>query len=210
MSLDFSMFPIIKEGDIHLHVAEERSDLFSTIDGTSTEIETLNLLNALIYYYKPKRVLETGTFIGFGTIAIADALRRNGFGFVHSIEKDIDGILKAYENIKKYDKSLMDYLEIYESDTLSWIKKHTDLRFDMGFFDSDLTVRAQEIKTMLDNHMFNKGFIAFIHDTSPHRVSWIKEEMSDQMFMNMELDKIGRGRPTFEGQLSRGWRMIQL
>jgi hypothetical protein len=200
-----SKFGMTKEEKIHPHDIEDRSSLFSSVDATSTELEILNLLNALVYYYKPFRVIETGTFVGFGTIAIADALKQNGFGTVDTIEIDNGCIQRAYGNIKIYDEELLKFIKIHQSDTLKWIEENKNLGFDFGFFDSALVIRAQEIDLLKKNGMLKKNFIAFIHDTSFFR----KCDKEDQIIMNADLDVLSKNREHFEGQLSRGWRMIK-
>src|SRR5512135_1049960 len=78
--------PLRFESDLHPHVAEERADLFDSLDGATTELEVLNWLHATIRLLKCENVLETGTYAGFGTVALASACRANGFGMVHTLE----------------------------------------------------------------------------------------------------------------------------
>jgi predicted O-methyltransferase YrrM len=67
-----------RESSLHPHVAEERSELFRAADGGSTEYEYLNLIHGLVLATKPTLVLETGTFRGYGTLALGSAIHRNG------------------------------------------------------------------------------------------------------------------------------------
>lgn len=201
-------FPHHKESDVHFHDdAEERSQLFTSMDGTTTELETLNLINALVYYYKPFRVIETGTWIGMGTIAIADALKRNGFGMLHTIEKERDLFGKAEENVKKYDPELLKYITFYLDDSMKWIPAHKELMFNFGFYDSGPIIRAKELKLMVDLRMTKKNFVGIIHDTSKFQAQSFYKAESDVMIK--ELDELEKGHDHFEGELSRGWRMIK-
>jgi hypothetical protein len=153
------------EENLHLHVPEERAHLYHSIDGNSTEIEVLNLLNAMIICFKPKRIIETGTFLGFGTIAIVDALINNGFGFLHSLECNQENIESAELNMRKYfskfssplndqNRNYKSYYELTHADSRDFInsyKINSDAdKFDFGFFDSGLGIRHLEFKAMAD------------------------------------------------------------
>jgi predicted O-methyltransferase YrrM len=66
-------------------------------DGTkATEGEVLQLLFALVSATKPLTCLETGTFTGAGTKAIALALENNGRGRLTTVEFD-DDLYKQYD-----------------------------------------------------------------------------------------------------------------
>ena len=65
---------MLQESFTHPHCPEEKAELFFTFDVGSTEVESLELLHAIIRRTKPQMCLETGTFCGIGTIAIAHAL----------------------------------------------------------------------------------------------------------------------------------------
>lgn len=56
-------------------------------DGMSVEVEVADLLYSFIRAVKPQTVLETGTWKGFSTRAIATALKANGFGVVTTVDK---------------------------------------------------------------------------------------------------------------------------
>ena len=57
-------------------------------DSQSTELEVLDFLKALVTTVKPRLIVETGTFLGYGAIAMAQGLKSNGFGRVITIEQD--------------------------------------------------------------------------------------------------------------------------
>src|ERR1700690_2693072 len=72
----------------HCHTIEERGWLFHSEDTQTTEDEYLHLLHAAVYCLKPLCVLETGSFKGYGTAAMAKALARNGTGHIISVEHE--------------------------------------------------------------------------------------------------------------------------
>src|SRR5271170_7877802 len=57
-------------------------------DGNATEVETLEFIYALVRLLKPSVCIETGTWLGYGTLYIAQALQDNGLGKVSTAEVD--------------------------------------------------------------------------------------------------------------------------
>lgn len=55
-------------------------------DGHATDVETLEVLFALIRLQKPEIVLEAGTYRGHGAIFMASACMKNGTGHVHTAD----------------------------------------------------------------------------------------------------------------------------
>ena len=68
------------ERDLHPHAPGEKSELFHSLNGGFAELEVLEFLYALVFLFKPSNLLETGTGHGFGTLALAKGVSRNGFG----------------------------------------------------------------------------------------------------------------------------------
>ena len=60
--------------------------------------ETENYLNTFLYMFKPKRILEVGTAIGYSAMYFAASIPE---AEVYTIEKDEDMYIKAKENIEK-------------------------------------------------------------------------------------------------------------
>ncbi|GAG97598.1 unnamed protein product, partial [marine sediment metagenome] len=127
---------ICPENVAHHHCKEERAVLFQTFEGGGSEIETLWLLWAIARMVKPGLVLETGTFHGVGTVALANALKVNRGGKVVSVELDAEKAGQANNMVAQ--AGLADYVEIVNQDSLEFIKAlDTErFRFDLAFFDS--------------------------------------------------------------------------
>jgi predicted O-methyltransferase YrrM len=135
--------------------------LWHMADSQSTEIEVLDFLKALVTTIKPKLVVETGTFIGYGAIALAQGLKSNGFGRLITIEFDPAIYAKAKERIEA--AGLADWVESRnESSTETKVVGSIDLLFS----DSALAIREQEIRRLLPQ-VSPHGLIA-IHDASSH------------------------------------------
>jgi predicted O-methyltransferase YrrM len=135
--------------------------LWHMADSQSTELEVLDFLKALVTTVKPQLIVETGTFLGYGTIALAQGLKVNGFGRIITIEYDPVIYAKAKERIKA--SGLADWVESRnESSTETTING----RIDLLFSDSAIVVREQEIRRLLPQ-ISSRGLIA-IHDAGSH------------------------------------------
>jgi len=135
--------------------------LWHMADSQSTELEVLDFLKVLVTTVKPQLIVETGTFLGYGTIALARGLKANGFGRVITIESDPIICAKAKERI--HAAGLSDWVECRnESSTETTINGTIDLLFS----DSAISVREQEIRRLL-SQVSPRGLIA-IHDASSH------------------------------------------
>lgn len=167
------------ESQVHPHVPSERAILFHSDDPQSTEQEYLQLLYSLVYALKPISVLETGTFVGKGSVFLARALRRNGTGRLTTVDNDSNALKYACANLR--NEGLADYVDVVESDSTTFLET-TDRKFDFALFDSLLEIRAKEIDICLERKLLRPGSMFAIHDTSHHRVSnW-----------NFERDKSGK------------------
>jgi predicted O-methyltransferase YrrM len=135
--------------------------LWHMADSQSTEMEVLDFLKALVTTIKPRLIVETGTFIGYGAIALAQGLKANGFGRLITIEFDPAIYAKAKERIAS--AGLADWVEARnESSTETEI----DGTIDLLFSDSALAIREEEIRRLLPQ-VNPQGLIA-IHDASSH------------------------------------------
>lgn len=129
------------------------------VDSQTTELEVLDFLKVLVTTVKPSLILETGTFLGYGTIKLAEGVRANGFGRVITVEYDPLIYAKARERIES--AGLSDWVECRNESSL---ETHIDGTIDFYFSDSALGIREQEIRRLLPQ-VGKHGLIA-IHDAS--------------------------------------------
>lgn len=154
-----------KEIDIHPHDPKERSELFHVRDASgSTEYEFLNLIHAFVMAIKPALVIETGTFTGMGTLAIAHALSWNGFGTLITV--DLEDCNEAKEHVKHY--AVDNHVQFVKSDSLEFCSDYKGELFDMAFIDSG-PHRLLETNA-LANGKLSSGALVILHDASPLRV----------------------------------------
>jgi predicted O-methyltransferase YrrM len=197
----------MKESEVHPHVPEEKAELFSSFDGGSTEIEYLDFLTGLIRIVKPEMILETGTYRGFGTIALLRGVKANGFGKVVSI--DIDQ--KQEPNKLKHPD-----IEYVEADSLKWLAE-TDYKFQFAFFDSELKMRLDEYRICSDRKVVEPGSVVVFHDTSKTRVLWNQDtnqavpDPATKVFWSkmQDLIEVGYFKDAFQFPLSRGLTMMR-
>lgn len=185
------------EGNVHPHSPDERAELFHTNDGGSTEYEYLNLIYALVVATKPRLVLETGTFSGFGSLALGAALSFNGQGKLITVDAG------QCENARKLvaNYGLADSISFVQSESVQFCAQWAGESFDFAFFDSDVSVRHRECDVLLQRKKLASGAIAVFHDSSYIRfgVAWSWDM----------IDYLKRLPGGLTLNLSRGLRIVQ-
>ena len=190
------------ESDIHPHIPEERSHLFQAADLCSSEEETLELLFALVRSTKPELILETGTWKGFATAAMAKACWKNGFGKVVTIDYD-ESMRKALEErAAEVEYPFWQHVEFVHSHTLPYLYHYDGPSFGFAFLDSDPGSRVEELRMLRDKKLA-LGLV-MVHDTSRHRAG----SHPDDPGFPTRLDDLKI--PSVENWLSRGWRLFDL
>lgn len=112
-------------------VLKELKDFAESNSVPIVQKETANLLEFFMSLKKPKRVLELGTAIGYSAILMAEASNRKAI--IDTVERDLNMILMARENVKKhdYDKNI----NIIEGDCLEVLEKLQG-QYDIIFMDA--------------------------------------------------------------------------
>jgi len=136
-------------------------ELWKMLDSQSTELEVLSFLTALVVTIKPKLILETGTFLGYGTLALAEGLRQNGFGKIITVEFDPDIRARALERFA--DSGLAPFIESRLESSLDTVITGS---IDLFFSDSHLANREAEIRRLLPQ--LDPRGVLIIHDASSH------------------------------------------
>jgi predicted O-methyltransferase YrrM len=131
------------------------------VDSQSSELEVLDFLKSIVITAKPQLIVETGTFIGYSAIKMAEGLKANGFGKLITIEFDPAIFAKAKERIDA--SGLGDWIEYRNASSL---ETPIDGTIDILFSDSHLTIREQEIRRFLPQ-IDPRGLI-LVHDASSH------------------------------------------
>jgi predicted O-methyltransferase YrrM len=136
-------------------------ELWNMADSQTAEIEVLDFLKSVVTTVKPRLIVETGTFIGYSAIKMAEGLRSNGFGRIVTVEYDPAIFAKAKERIDA--SGLGSWIEYRNESSLD---TQIDGVIDILFSDSHLDIREQEIRRFLPQ-IDPRGLI-LIHDASSH------------------------------------------
>jgi predicted O-methyltransferase YrrM len=136
-----------------------RPELWHMVDSQTTELEVIDFLKSLVITVKPRLIVETGTFLAYSTIQMAQGLKTNGFGKIITIEYDPAIFAKAKGRMDA--SGLSDWIE-YRNETS--LESQIDGTIDLLFSDSHLSIREQEIRRFLPQ-IDPRGLIV-IHDAS--------------------------------------------
>ncbi len=122
---------------------------------------SVQFLENLIKIYKPDRVLEIGTAIGYSTIRIARCLSKKAT--VYTIEKSEDNIKLAEINFEK--SGLAKKIKLLKGDALN-ILPQIGKKFDFIFLDAD----KEDYKRLFDYSMIllRKGGVMLIDNLLWH------------------------------------------
>ena len=153
--------------------------------------DSAKFLEMLISIYKPKRVLELGTAIAYSSIRIAKRLGKKGV--VHTIEKSVDNIKLAKENIAK--ASLNDKIIIYEGNAFD-ILPNLEKKYDFIFLDADkndykrlfdycMILLKSEGIIFIDNLLW-KGYVASTRVPKDFRSSTKVIKEFNKMFLSQK------------------------
>ena len=93
--------------------------------------DTLDIVTKILLEYKPKRILEIGTAVGYSAICFSEYLQENGT--IDTIERDTERVQEARENIKKVE--VQDKINIYEGDAVEILPTLQE-KYDIIFIDA--------------------------------------------------------------------------
>lgn len=146
-------------------VNDRPARLWSMFDGNTAETEVLDLLLVLTRLVKPTHVLETGTWLGLSSCAIARGLVANGFGELTTLEINSEVHQAAQENIARYGFSA-----VVDARLASSMEFVPDRTYDMAIFDSETNLRLSEFRRF--RPWLKDGALVVFHDTAPHH-QWV-------------------------------------
>ncbi len=153
--------------------------------------DSAKFLTMLISIYKPRRILELGTAIAYSSIRMAQSLGKKGV--VHTIEKSIDNITLAKENIEK--ASLKEKIILYEGNAFD-ILPNMGKKYDFIFLDADkndykrlfdycMILLKSEGIIFIDNLLW-KGYVASTRVPKDFRSSTKVIKEFNKMFLSQK------------------------
>ena len=93
--------------------------------------DTLEVIAKILNEIKPNKILESGTAVGYSAICFSEYLQEDGK--IDTIERDIERVKEARENIKKAE--VEEKINIYEGDAVE-ILPTLDDEYDVVFIDA--------------------------------------------------------------------------
>ena len=154
-------------------------ELYSMNSRVGSETEVSHFLESIVNIIKPHFVIETGTYQGDGTIALAEGLRKNNFGHMISIE--IDSQLAAIAT-----KKTIGYpVKIICGNSLDYIPPE---QIDLLFLDSKRILRKEEFKHFMP-FLHNKSLIVW-HDSSYRKQNHAVYDAVNELYADGIIDRI--------------------
>lgn len=136
--------------------------LWSAPDKDATEVEVTHFVAALVRLLKPSVVVETGTYQGHTTSAIAEALAANTTGRVWTFETNQARALAAYEALRDH----VDAGRVVIHNTRA-VPDMLPQGIELAFLDSGMRDRDEDMRNVWPRLV--QGGIALVHDASPDR-----------------------------------------
>jgi predicted O-methyltransferase YrrM len=192
----------------HPHVSAEQAELYSAIDVGSAELEVLECLHSLVYLFKPRFALETGSYRGFSAMAIASAMRRNGRGRLISVETDPGAIRLSKRHLNIFDPASLELVQFELAESRDFLRAYSGQRFEFMFLDSDITARVQELEILQERALIAPDAICVIHDTSRSREQYRPGEARNIAGLEV-FDRLARLYESFEFPYARGFRFLK-
>ena len=93
--------------------------------------DTLHVIEEELKLFKPKRILEIGTAVGYSAICFSEFLEDNGI--IDTIERDTERVNEAKQNIKKAE--VENKIHIIEGDAVEILPTINE-KYDMVFIDA--------------------------------------------------------------------------
>jgi predicted O-methyltransferase YrrM len=139
-------------------------------DSESTEDEVTELVAAFVRALQPNFVLETGTAFGYTSVAMGQALLKNGHGNLVTLEDEIGMYREATRYLRDYEMVVGKLpVEMRLINSMEY-EPPEGTQIDFAFFDSWQEGRVLEFRRY--RPYMKPGNIVAFHDTAPHHLVW--------------------------------------
>ncbi len=136
-------------------------EAWSCYDSESTELEVLAMLTSLVMMLKPRTLIETGCYRGFGTAAIARGVLANRWGDFYTTDIGMDMVALTRERL--LDHGLLPFVDVRHGTGLQLIADVQE-PIDFAFLDSGPDdMRCHELRAVLPK--LAPSGVVVIHDT---------------------------------------------
>lgn len=137
---------------------------------------------------RPRLVLETGAYVGYSSLCIAQALEDNEEGHLHSFDLFLDrtgyvspvlgpqqdGLAVARGHLER--AGLSHRVTFHKGDSSTTIRRLLapgGARFDLAFIDGDHTLRGCLKDWQAVDELLQEGGFVLLHDTMPEACGWL-------------------------------------
>lgn len=134
-------------------------------DEQATEHEVSDLVGAFVRAIKPRYCVETGSYSGQTTVAIARAMTLNGFGHLVSLEVDLKRKRQAEMRVLGLELGREVTIDVLHNSSLEWEPQGL---IDFAWLDSAGN-NERELEFERFFPFFHEHTIVGIHDTGPHQ-----------------------------------------
>lgn len=151
----------------------DKVKLWKSRDIQGSEIEVGECLAGIIRLTKPAIVVETGCYLGDTTLAMARAIKKNGFGKLYTCDLSAELASKVKAKIKKAGLERYAFVFAMSGDDLIE-RVNQKYGIDFAFVDSgdEHGVREYEIN-LLSRYMKPRKMFA-VHDTAPQHKGMVE------------------------------------
>ena len=165
--------------------------------------DTLEVMGKILKDNKPKRILEIGTAVGYSAICFSRYLSEDGL--IDTIERDVERVEQANENIKKM--RLENKIHIHSGDAVEILPTFTE-KYDVIFIEAakgKYPFFLKESERLLNPHgiifadnILYKGYVMSDYNKHKQRTAvwnlreYIKEVTEDPSF-ETEILEVGDG-----------------
>ncbi len=145
-------------------------------------------LYTLVRLVRPRLMLETGTYAGYSSLCIAQAMQDNDLGHLHCFDLFLDmghyhspvapGIVDGLELVSTHleKAGLRNRVSLHKGNSSVKIREtfgdHPE-KFDMAFIDGDHTINGCLEDWRAVDELLAEGGIVILHDTKPERCGWL-------------------------------------
>ncbi len=157
----------------------QHPELYSMNSRIGSEIEVSHFLQSIVNVIKPHFVIETGTYQGDGTIALAEGLRKNRFGHMVSIEVDPQLAAIAAKRTSGYP------VEIICKNSLQYVPTE---QIDLLFLDSKRILRKDEFMHFIP-YLHKKSLIIW-HDSSYRKQNHAVFDAVNELYAQGIIDRL--------------------
>ena len=165
--------------------------------------DTLEVISKILKEKKPEKILEIGTAVGYSAICFSEYIKENGK--IDTIERDLERVKEAKENIKKAE--VEGKIHIYEGDAVEILPTLNE-KYDVVFIDAakgKYPFFLNEAMRMLNengiifaDNILYKGYVMSDYNKHKQRTAvrnlreYIKETTENPM-LDTEILEVGDG-----------------